>query len=126
LDVTPIVPEGLQVIDSYGPGRFRVAGAVRQGAILVWPERCEGWTVTAMADLSVDTLSPLFEADPAIEVLLIGCGVRMEMVSSAFKQECRNRGIGVDAMDTGAACRTYNVLLAEGRRVAAALIPLSE
>ena len=61
---------------------------------------------------------------PAVEFLVIGCGARAMLVPPALRQELRDAGLRLDAMDTGAACRTYNVLLAEDRRVAAALIPL--
>jgi len=59
-----------------------------------------------------------------VEVLLIGCGPRMVLLPSALRRQIREAGIGMDAMDTGAACRTYNVLISEGRRAAAALIPV--
>ncbi|MDA0657016.1 MAG: Mth938-like domain-containing protein [Proteobacteria bacterium] len=124
MDVTPLVPNGLQVIDSYGPGLFRVAGELWHSSIIVMPERTCLWAAQSMTNLSVDDISEVTDADPAIEILLIGCGERMEMVLASFKQACRTRGVGVDTMDTGAACRTYNVLMAEGRRVAAALLPL--
>ncbi|HAA92380.1 MAG TPA: hypothetical protein DCS82_01490 [Rhodospirillaceae bacterium] len=124
MDVTPTVPEGVQVIDSYGPGRFRVAGEVWDSSVIVVPEKTLVWPVPSIADLSFECLAPVFSADPAIEVLLIGCGEKMAMVPAALKQQSRAQGVGIDSMDTGAACRTYNVLLAEGRRVAAALIPL--
>ena len=125
MDVTPLTPDGFQLIDSYGQGQFRVAGDLWQQAIIVMPEQTAKWSVQSVAELTVDSLSPVYNAEPAIEILLIGCGDRMAMVSSAFKEQCRAKGFGVDTMDTGAACRTYNVLMAEGRRVAAALLPLS-
>lgn len=124
MDVTPIVPEGLQVIDSYGPGRFRVAGEVWQSGVIVLPEQTFAWSVPTIDALGFDSLAPVFEAVPAIEVLLIGCGEKMALVPAEVRGRGRELGVGIDSMDTGAACRTYNVLLAEGRRVAAALLPL--
>ncbi|MDB3954036.1 Mth938-like domain-containing protein [Alphaproteobacteria bacterium] len=124
MDVTPLTPDGFQLIESYGQGQFRVAGDLWRQAIIVMPEQTAKWSVQSVAELTVESLSPVYNAEPAIEILLIGCGDRMVMVSSTFKKQCRAKGFGVDTMDTGAACRTYNVLMAEGRRVAAALLPL--
>lgn len=126
MDVTPLVPDDRQVIDSYGPGRFRISGEERAGAVIVFPERTLAWPVATFADISVDTLSAVTEAEPPVEVLLIGCGARMRMLPAALRDALRGHGVGCDVMDTGAACRTYNVLLSEARRVAAALIPLPE
>jgi len=71
-----------------------------------------------------DSLAPVI-ARGGVEILLLGCGRRMAMVPSALRARLKAAGIVVDAMDTGAACRTYSVLLAEGRRVAAALLPVT-
>jgi len=121
LDVTPLVPKDRQVIDSYSAEGFRVSGIVHKGAILVLPRATLPWPVAAMADISLESLEPIFGAEP--RVLLLGCGSRMTLVPPSLRHALRQREIVVDAMDTGAACRTYNVLLAEDRRVAAALLP---
>jgi len=121
LDITPLVARDRQVIESYGPGGFRVSGVAHDGAILVLPQATRPWSVASIADATAANLAPVVEA--AIEILLLGCGKRMALVPQTLRQELRARGIVVDAMDTGAACRTYNVLLAEDRRVAAALLP---
>ena len=65
----------------------------------------------------------MFAAQPPIEILLIGSGGAFEMAPAALTQALSARSIALESMDTGAACRTYNVLMAEDRRVAAALIP---
>jgi uncharacterized protein len=124
MEITPEIPQGRQVIESYGPGRFRISGIEHVGSRLVFPERTFAWAVTAMADLSLDALSPVLAANPAVEILLIGCGPRLQPLPGALRSALRAHGVGCDAMDTGAACRTFNVLLAESRRVAAALIAL--
>jgi uncharacterized protein len=90
----------------------------------VFPERTLRWPVAAMADIAFDRLSEVIQETPAVEILLIGCGPRLLPVPGALRAALREHGIGCDAMDTGAACRTFNVLLAESRRVAAALIAL--
>ena len=72
-------------------------------------------------DITAASLAPVIDA--GIQILLLGCGRQMLPVPSALREELRAHGVVIDAMDTGAACRTYNVLLAEDRRVAAALLP---
>lgn len=124
MEITPEIPQGRQVIESYGPGRFRISGVSHGGSVLVFPERTVTWPVSAMADLSPEAFSEVLAADPAVEILLIGCGPRLMPLPGALRSTLRAQGIGCDVMDTGAACRTFNVLLAEARRVAAALIAL--
>ena len=119
-------PTQRQVVQSYGPGRFRVSGVAWTAAILVTPDRTVAWEAAAapMAEaLGVAALAPVLDATPAVEVLLVGGGARAAFIPPATRAALKARGLAVESMDTGAACRTYNVLLAEGRRVAAALIP---
>ena len=122
MDVTPLIPADRQVIDSYGARGFHVSGAAYDGAILVFPDTTQRWPVAGFAGVTADSLGPVI-AHGGIEILLLGCGRRMQPVPPRVRQELRAAGIVVDAMDTGAACRTYNILLAEERRVAAALLP---
>jgi uncharacterized protein len=123
MDVTPLIPSGRQVIEGYAAGGFRVSGALYAGSVLVFVDRTELWPVSTLAEATLERFQPVI-ARGDIEILLLGCGARMGMVPSALRQGLRAGGIVVDAMDTGAACRTYDVLLAEERRVAAALIAL--
>ena len=116
MDVTPIIPADRQVIDSYGASGFHVSGVGYEGAILVFPDATEPWPAS---------LAPVI-ARGTVQILLLGCGRRMQPVPAALRQALRQAGIVVDPMDTGAACRTYNVLLAEDRRVAAALLPVGD
>lgn len=124
MDVTPLIPEGLQVVQGYGNGGFTIGDTRHESAVLVLPERTVSWSVTAFSEVTCESLSPLFDADAGLEILLIGCGEKMEFLLPSLRQEIRDRGPVADAMDTGAACRTFNVLLSEGRRVAAALLPI--
>lgn len=124
MEITPAIPEDRQVIDSYGPGRFRVAHVDYDGPIIVFPERVVRWDVASAADLTPESLAPVFDAAEPVELLLIGTGARTEFLSPAFRAAVKERGVVIDFMATAAACRTYNVLLAEARRVAAALIPV--
>ncbi len=122
MDATPLIPADRQVIDSYGACGFHVSGAAYEGAILVFADATLTWPVAALAEVTAESLQPVI-AHGGIEILLLGCGRRMQPVPARLRQELRTSGIVVDAMDTGAACRTYNILLAEERRVAAALLP---
>ncbi len=122
MDVTPLIPAGRQVIEAYGDGQFRVTGQKHLGSVLVQRDRTDPWPLTSIAELSMASLAPLFERPGWVEVLLLGCGPRLVQPGPAFRAELRALGVVVEPMDTGAACRTYNVLLSEDRRVAAALI----
>jgi uncharacterized protein len=124
MDITPAVPEGSQVINGYGPGLFRVAGAVYRTSILVLRDRTVPWTANAFDAIDVDGLAPVIQHAAEIDVLLLGCGPSMQLPPRELRNALRQQGIAVEPMDTGAACRTFNVLLSEGRRAAAALIAL--
>jgi uncharacterized protein len=115
-------PSGPLLIDGYGAGGFRISGQAHKGSILILPDRVVAWPVTDVAALSLADLAPVTAASPTPEILLLGCGRRSAMIAPALRQALRSAGVVIDAMDTGAACRTYNVLLSEARRVAAALI----
>ena len=126
MDLTPLIPSGRQIVESYGEGRFRVTGQVYESPILVFPERTLTWPVIRFADASLENLEPVLAAgrEGNVELLLFGQGREMQLVPPALRQGLRAAGVVVEPMDTGAACRTYNVLMAEGRRIAAALIPV--
>lgn len=113
---------GLQLVQSYGEGGFRVSGRRYEGSILVLPDRTESWSVETMAALTLPSLTPVIEAEPAVEILIIGCGPTFTLAPLTLREVLKSKKIGVETMDTGAACRTYNVLAGEGRRVAAALV----
>ncbi len=115
-------PDAVQAIESYGEGGFRVSGVVHTGSVMVLPQRTIAWPVATVADLTIDSLSPLMEHDPPIEILLLGCGQAMSYLGTEVREAMREHGIAVDSMTTAAACRTYNLLLGDDRAVAAALI----
>ncbi len=122
MDITPLVPQGRQIVQSYAEGRFRVSGDVYEGPVIVFIDRTVQWNVPAnLADLTPDHFSEF--ATDELDVILVGCGKTMRSMPFALRQSLKERGITIDFMDTGAACRTYNVLMTEGRRVAAALLP---
>lgn len=121
-DITPDIPEGRQLIQGYGAGGFRIAGQRYEGSVIILPTRTLPWTVENFVDVLPENLGPIYEAADRIEVLLIGCGTRMAPPSVLIREAMQPLGIVPEFMDTGAACRTFNVLLSEDRAVAAALL----
>ncbi len=113
---------GRQVVQAYGDGGFRIAGTAYRGSVLVFPERTEPWPVVDAAAITFAALCPVVEGGDRPDLLLIGCGASFGPPPKALGKALREAGIGLEWMDTGAACRTFNLLLAEDRRLAAALI----
>jgi len=116
------VGAGLQVVQAYGDGGFRIAGAAHQGSVLVFRERTEAWPITDASGITIDSLRPAIEAEPRPDFLLIGCGAAFVPPPGALREALREAGIGLEWMDTGAACGTFNLLLADDRNVVAALV----
>ena len=104
-------------VDGYGPGFFRIGGDVFEGAVLTGPAGPANWGGYADAQ-------PLLELSDEIDVLLIGTGKDMALIPQSLRTRLESAGVGVEIMNSPAACRTYNVLLSEGRRIALALIPV--
>ena len=124
MDVTPVIPADRQVIDRYGPAGFQVSGVLHPGSILLFPDETQAWSPTSMAEVTAESLAAV-AAHGGVQILLLGCGRRMALVPPPIRAALKQAGIVIDAMDTGAACRTYSVLLGEGRQVAAALLPVT-
>lgn len=124
MELSPLTPPNRQLIQAYGDGGFRISGIAYATPVLVFPNETLAWSGAAVADLTPDDFSPVMTAEPAIEILILGCGPRTEMVPAGLRDVLRECRIVLEAMDTGGACRTYNVLVAEDRRVAAALLPV--
>jgi uncharacterized protein len=114
---------GRPFVDGYGDGGFRIGGVEHKGPLFLLPDGVLPWAAADAAQITAESLAPLVGRGD-IEVLLVGCGARMTLLPKAVREALRRAGIVADAMDTGAACRTFNVLLSENRRVAAALIPV--
>ena len=124
MDITPVIPKGRQVITGYGNGQFRIGGEVYSTSVLVFPDRVVQWVIAPGAPITLDNLNVVVEEEGEIDLLLIGCSKSQSMLPPIIRNTLKAAGIGLEIMDTGAACRTYNVLLAEGRRVAAALVSI--
>ncbi len=126
MEISALQPsQDRQILQAYGKGGFRVSDIEWRGAIIVFPTRTVNWTVAAVSDFTLDAFAQVAEAgDPPIELLLIGTGPRMALLPAKLQAGLRAMGFGIDVMETGAACRTYNVLIGEERRVAAAMLPI--
>lgn len=123
MEFTQIVAEGRQQIQAYREGGFTIAGARHEGSVLVLPDRTLPWPVSELPAVTLESLAPITGATE-VEILILGCGVRFALPPVELRQALRTHGIVTESMDTRAACRTFNVLLAEDRRVAAALIAI--
>ena len=115
--LTEISYDEARPIEGYGPGFFRIAGQVLRGPCLISPWGAGGWGGLE------DSATPLTLAG-RIDVLFVGMGAEIAHLPPAFRNAIEAAGIGVEVMNSPAACRTYNVLLGEARRVAVALIPV--
>jgi uncharacterized protein len=122
VDLTPLLPSGRQVIERYAASGFRVTGVVYCGPILVFPDRTQLWGAESRSSVTWESLTPVIEHG-GVQILLLGLGRTTSPVPGTLRAALRAAGVVVEPMDTGAACRTYNVLVSEGRKVAAALIP---
>jgi len=117
---------GRHLIEAYGAGGFRFAGMSHVGSILATPAGIRAFEPSDPAQVSIDSLAPLFaelaEHPRSIEIFVVGTGEKMAPLSAPVKARLREAGLRVEAMATGPAARLYNVLLDENRRVAAALV----
>jgi len=123
MELTPLVPTDRQIIERYGENGFRIAGVIYHGSVLVFPDRTLSWQVASAADVTQESLAPVVEHG-GTRILLLGLGRSMRAMPTMLRKTLRVAGIVLEPMDTGAACRTFNVLVAEDRPVAAALLPL--
>jgi uncharacterized protein len=109
-------------IDAYGNSGFRFGGMSHRGSLLFFPDGVWAWPVKAVADLNEMALAPVFARADQLDVFLIGAGRDPWVLPAALRAMFHERSISVDVMTTGAAVRTYNILLAENRRAGAGLI----
>lgn len=109
-------------LDAYGNGGFRFANMSHRGSILCVPSGIYGWNISGPAEFSELAFQRVFEEQPDIEVLLVGTGTDLYPLAADLKDRFREANILADPMSTGAAVRTFNVLLSEDRAVAAALL----
>lgn len=122
LEMSPLIAEGRKIVTSYGDGLFRFGEEVVTGSVLLFPKNVYSWPYESIDQVDVDAFGRVIEASDEIDILLLGMGSGMKPLPAEWRIALRKHGIVVEPMDTGAACRTYNVLVSEARRVAAALI----
>jgi uncharacterized protein len=116
---------GRHVIDAYGNGGFRFGEMSHRGSILALPSGVRAWPVTRVSDLTEAALADVFAEGDALELLLLGTGQDIAAIPDSLRWCFRDARIGLDVMQTGAAARTYNILLGENRKVGAALIAVA-
>jgi uncharacterized protein len=122
MELRPAHFPGRAPLDAYGDGGFRFAGMSHRGSLLCLPSGIYSWNIESAGQLAPDSFDRVLAEAAQIEVLLVGTGSEIVPLRPDWRQTFRGRAISADAMSTGAAVRTFNVLLSEGRAVAAALI----
>lgn len=110
----------IQLIRAYAPGELRIGETLYRHSCLVSAERVIEWRPRQFDDITAADLEEIIALDP--EVVVLGTGTRQRFPRHELLRTMITRGIGMEVMDTGAACRTYNVLVSEDRRVIAALL----
>ena len=116
--------EDLLLVDGYGDGGFRLLGRRVEGGVMVLPTGFYPIDATDALSLAPADVVKAREAQPKPELIIIGTGEKMQLIPATLRRHLEAEGIAYDAMDTGAAARTYNVLLIEGRQVSALLLPV--
>jgi len=104
-------------VEGYGPGFFRIGGEVIQGPLISGPEGTVTWG-------GFDDVDPLLKLADQVDVMFVGTGADIAHIPDDMRDRLEDAGLGVEIMSSPAACRTYNILLSEGRRIALALIPV--
>ncbi|SCY49058.1 Mth938-like domain-containing protein [Rhizobium sp. NFACC06-2] len=122
IEIRPAHFPGRAPIDAYGNGGFRFADMSHRGSLLLLPSGIYGWEPVDATELTVGHFEKVLAEAQDIEVLLIGTGDGMRVLPKELRAAFKEAGISVDPMSTGAAVRTYNIMLSESRAVAAALI----
>ena len=114
--------DDINLIRGYTQGEVRIGEQVAHAPCIVTAQRLIlDWSARDVATLSVAQLAPIFELQP--DVVLLGTGTKQTFPAGAVRQAFAARNVGLEVMDLGAACRTYNILVQEERRVVAALFP---
>lgn len=120
MDVTPLIETGQQVIQAYGSNGFKINGQIYDHGVIVTPDKTIPWTdKTDVAALTVEDFADV----PRDKIILLGTGSTGIFLPKDLMKALREQNLRPDPMDSGAACRTYNVLMAEGRDICAVLMP---
>ncbi len=121
MEIKPAHFPGRAPVDTYGNGGFRFAEMSHRGSILCLPSGIYGWSPTSPAEIGVSTFQRVLE-ETDLEIVLVGTGADLVPLPDSLRKALGEKGMRADPMSTGAAARTFNVLLAEGRAVGAALL----
>ena len=119
MDITPEIPKDQKIIKSYGESFFKVNDEEYSENIIVQADKVTTWEVSCFDEINTCSFSDL---DESIEILIISCGEKHLPLDPKLQSYFHEKNISVEVMTTAAACRTYNILLSEGRQVAAALL----
>lgn len=123
MDITPLIPADRKLIQRYGDGRFRITNEHYDGNVIVFPHKVVPWPVDSAGAMTLESLQSVVDEAGRVDILLIGCGRSMVPLPPAVRRGLKEQaGVTMDPMDTGAACRTYNLLASEGRKVLAAIL----
>lgn len=117
MQLSEVVFDGAVPVDGYGPGFFRVAGQVLRGAVIVTADRAQVWD-------GLGDVAPLLALAGQVDVIFLGMGAEIAHAPADLRHAVEAAGLGLEVMNSPAACRTYNVLVSEGRRVALAVLPV--
>ena len=113
---------GVRLIEAYGDNGFRFSDGRHEGSVLILPERIKAFAATSMEQVDLESLEPVIAQQAEIEILILGTGQRQQFPTLELRKYFIKQHIALEVMDTGAACRTYNILASENRKVAAAII----
>ena len=116
---------GRHLVDAYGNGGFRFAEMSHRGSILALPSGIRAWAPRRAADITPESVDPILADAAEIDFVLVGTGLEISAVADAVRRRLSEAGLGIDIMQTGAAARTYNILVAENRKVGAALLAIA-
>jgi len=119
MQMTEVTYEDAIPIDSYGTGFFRIGGEVIKGGAIIHAKGARSWA-------GYEDVDSVLALKDEIDFILMGTGTNMAPVQNTFRQTLEAVGIGVEPMASPSACRTYNVLVSEGRRVAAVMLPVED
>jgi uncharacterized protein len=115
---------GKRLIQSYGDNGFRLTDGRFEGSILILPRGIEHFAAESPADFDIAQFGGVFDARDELEIMLLGTGQRQQFPSLEIRKKFLENNIALEVMDSGAACRTYNILVSEDRRIAAAIIAI--